>query len=271
MPVGPAPIEAATTRPGASKRPLQPVASFRRMVTSGLAPRPADRAAGGVIPTRAFRYCEAVTTASAFGWYAFPPVAFSLVFDGTGVLWSHDGEQTWQALGKAHLPGYLDEFNAAAPDHLRDYVQPFVGTFPEPGVVQVWTGLAVRMRPGWSLLLRAPANMPRQGHYELFEGIVEADRWFGPLFTNVRITKTDVPIRFNPHLPFVQMQPLPRDLYLGADARSFECVDGVAAFDDHDWADYERTVVRPTGAKMEPLGMDATRVRRRRKGEEGRS
>ena len=44
--------------------------------------------------------------------------------------------------------------------------------------------------------MRAPANIPRSGSYELFEGIIETDRWFGPLITNMRLTKTDVPIDF---------------------------------------------------------------------------
>jgi hypothetical protein len=28
----------------------------------------------------------------------------------------------------------------------------------------------------------------------MFKGIIETDNWFGPLFTNVRIIKTDIPI-----------------------------------------------------------------------------
>ena len=42
----------------------------------------ADRAAAGTMPTRAFRYCEAMTSASAFGRYVFPPITFSLMWDG---------------------------------------------------------------------------------------------------------------------------------------------------------------------------------------------
>ena len=41
---------------------------------------------------------------------------------------------------------------------------------------------------------RSPANLPRRGGWEPFEGIIETDRWFGPLITNLRLTKTNVPI-----------------------------------------------------------------------------
>lgn len=173
----------------------KPLVTFYRMVDTGLAPQAADRSAGGLLPTRAFRYCKAVTTASAFGWYVFPPIAFSLLWDGTCVHWSCDGEQTWLLLQHAQFPDFAGRFDALAPEEARGFPPPFLGVLPEPGVVQVWSGLLARTLPEWSLLLRAPANIPKQGHYDLFEGIVETDRWFGPLFTNVRLTKTDVPVR----------------------------------------------------------------------------
>ena len=56
-----------------------------RMIPDCPAPQRADRSAGGMLPTRAFRYCDPVTTASAFGWWVFPPFAFSLQFDGTNI------------------------------------------------------------------------------------------------------------------------------------------------------------------------------------------
>ena len=67
----------------------------------------------------------------------------------------------------------------------------------EPGLIQLWTGLFVESTEDWSILIRPPANLPRNQGYELYEGIVESDRWFGPLFTNLRLVKTDVPIVFN--------------------------------------------------------------------------
>ena len=48
-----------------------PLAHFFRLVSTGRAPQRADRAAAGTLPTRAFRFCEAVTSASAFAVVCF--------------------------------------------------------------------------------------------------------------------------------------------------------------------------------------------------------
>lgn len=243
----------------------KPLVTFYRMVDTGLAPQAADRSAGGLLPTRAFRYCEAVTTASAFGWYVFPPIAFSLLWDGTCVHWSCDGEQTWSLLQRAQFPDFAARFDALAPEEARGFPPPFLGALPEPGVVQVWSGMLARTLPDWSLLLRAPANIPKQGHYDLFEGIVETDRWFGPLFTNVRLTKTDVPVRFDANMPLFQIQPLPRSLYLRSSEQDFVCINGIDALGLEDWRDFGRTVVAPSSDDSARHGADAVRVRRRRK------
>ena len=66
-----------------------PLVTFFRLIPECRAPQRADRLAAGTMPTRAFRYCEAMTSASAFGWYVFPPMAFSLMWDGsTDVIWT---------------------------------------------------------------------------------------------------------------------------------------------------------------------------------------
>ena len=67
-------------------------------------------------------------------------------------------------------------------------------------------------------MVRAPVNIPRNGNYETFEGIIETDRWFGPLITNIRLTKTDVPIDFRADFPLLQVQPIPRNAYDDANA-----------------------------------------------------
>src|SRR5882672_5799107 len=53
-----------------------PLVTFYRMVAEGNHPMRADRSALGVLPTAAFQYCEAISIASAFGWYVFPPIDF---------------------------------------------------------------------------------------------------------------------------------------------------------------------------------------------------
>jgi hypothetical protein len=125
------------------------------------------------------------------------------------------------------VPGFADQFDAAAPDDIKGFSPPFVGALQEPGVVQIWSGLVARTAPGWSLLVRGPANLPRNLAYEVYEGIVETDRWFGPLFTNIRLTRTNVPVELNPELPFMQVQPVNRELY-GNALEQFELVTDLA-------------------------------------------
>ena len=95
--------------------------------------------------------------------------------------------------------------------------------------MQLWTGLVARTAPGWSLMVRAPANVPRSGTYELFEGIIETDHWFGPLITNMRLTKTDVPIDFRADFPLLQVQPLPRQAYEESTLNNYELVPDLEA------------------------------------------
>ena len=242
-----------------------PLVRFHQLIEGGLPPQRADRSAGGLLPTRAFRFCEPVTTASAFGWYGFLPMAFSLIWDGTSVRWSFDGSDGWLPLGRAQFPHFASSFDAQAPADVHGYSPPFLAALPEPGVVQIWPGLMARTRPGWSLLIRQPANLPKQGPYEMFEGIVETDRWFGPLFTNVRLTKTDIPVLFDTAYPLYQLQPLPRSLYIDEDLGSVEWRTGVGEMSEADWADYRHTVMKDGRGTDAPIGQDAIAVRRRRK------
>lgn len=244
-----------------------PLVRFHRLIEGARPPERADRSAGGLLPTRAFRYCEAVTTASAFGWYVFPPISFSLHWDGEDLAWSYDGADDWYPLRTAQFPDFSARFDQAAPERLRGYAPPFIAALPEPGVVQVWSGLLARTRPGWSLLVRPPVNIPRKGRYDLFEGIVETDRWFGPLFTNVRLTRTDEPVTFDADFPLFQVQPLHRSVYSDDKLNDFACTPELEALSEGDWSDYEATVVKDHDGALCPLGHNAAEIRRRRRNE----
>ena len=246
----------------------EPLARFHQLIDTARPPQRADRSAGGLLPTRAFRFCEAVTTASAFGWYIFPPMGFSLIWTGEQVAWTFDGADDWITLGRAQFPGFSDTFDAAAPEAARGFSPPFLAALPEPGVVQVWSGLLARTAPDWSLLLRPPANLPRAG-YDLFEGIVETDRWFGPLFTNVRLTRTDMPVTFDPDYPLFQAQPLHRAHYADERLNDFAVSKGLNALRPGDWEAYGRTAIHPGDAAARPLGHDAADIRRRRRADAG--
>lgn len=238
--------------------------TFHRLIPTARYPMRADRSAAGSLPTRAFRYCEPATSAAAFGWYVFPPTSFSLMWDGRDVVWSFEGAGRWLPLTAAQFPGFRDRFDAVAPAEIREFSPPFLGALQEPGLVQMWTGLVLRTAPGWSALVRAPANFPRPGGYDLFEGIVETDRWFGPLITNLRLARTDTPIDFRADVPLLQIQPLPRHVYDDATLNDYELVPDLAALRPEDWDDYYDTVVRPNVQENRPRGQYAAAARKRR-------
>jgi hypothetical protein len=243
--------------------------TFHRMISTARLPQRADRSAAGSIPTRAFRYCEPATSASAFGYYVFPPIGFSVQWDGHDIMWTYKGANDWFPLNaSAQFPGFRDEFDSVAPAEIREYSPPFISALQEPGLIQLWAGLVVRTAPGWSLLVRAPANLPRSGGWELFEGIIETDHWFGPLITNLRLTKTNVPIDFKPDYPLLQVQPIPRHVYEDANLNNYEIVPELTQLSPEDWDDYYDTVVRPNSQVVRPRGQYAAAARKRRGAED---
>lgn len=243
-----------------------PLVTFHRFIPQARLPQRADRAAAGTLPTRAYRFCEAVVSASAYGYYVFPPITFSLMWDGgTDIVWTYEGADNWFPLNVVQFPGFREQFDAVVPEEIREFSPPFLGAMKEPGIVQIWTGLVARTAPGWSLLVRPLANLPRSHSYDLFEGIVETDRWFGPLFTNVRLTKTGTPVEFRADFPLLQVQPLPREVYGEDQLKNFSVVPELGALQPEDWDDYYETVVRPNVQSNRPRGAYAVAARKRRK------
>lgn len=230
----------------------------------------ADASALGSLPTRAFRYCEAIRTASAFGWYIFPVLDFSLRWnsDDNGICWRCDSIKElseWHPLSEAvQLPGQSNLFDEAVPIDIKGFSPPWLVRMWEPGHVQIWSGLVARTRPGTSLLVRPVANLPRSGGYELFEGIVETDKWFGPLFSNVRLTRSNQPVEFRTHWPIAQVQPIPRSAYADRTLEDVEVLLGLDKLNDKDWNDFRSTVVLPNLQLDRPFGNNAAERRRGR-------
>jgi hypothetical protein len=169
-------------------------------------------------------------------------------------------------LPSAQFPGFAAQFNVAAPPTLRDCSPPFLTALPEPGSLQIWTGLMARTAPGWHLLVRAPANLPAPGGFSLYEGIVETDRWFGPLFTNLRFTRTGVPIRMRADFPLLHLQPLQKSAYSDEIMSSMELVSDMRELHADDWADYRSTIVVPNEDPDRPFGAYAVAARTRKRG-----
>lgn len=239
-----------------------PLARFIQVVEGGRPPRRADRSVGGTLPVRALRYCEPVSAASAFGWHVFLPRRFQLLWDGCEVSWRLPGMDTFLPLRSIHYPGFPEMFDRAAPEEARGFAQPFLAASVQAGTVQVWPGSIVQTAPGWSLLVRPVANLPRPSGYELYEGIIETDGWFGGLFTNIRLTRTGVPIEFDDDVPFMQVQPVRRMDYDDARLNNITVDADIGALTDDDWSRYLNTVVKPNASAERRRGAYAAKVRK---------
>ncbi len=245
----------------------QPLVEFYRAVSQARHPKRAERSAAGFLPSRAMRYCDALTSATGFGYWVFPPITFRLVWDGENILWSLDEDGEWMPLsgtisGAVQFPDYCDDFDNVAPDYLTGYAPPFLTAMPEVGGVQIWTGLIARTRPGWSLNVRSPVNLPGISGLVAWEGIVETDVWVGPLFNNFRITRTDSPVVIRANQPFLQVQPVPQIAYRDDVLGDFTCreLDSLA---ETDWVDLSKVLLPTTNAALRQ-GDYAVAVRKRR-------
>jgi hypothetical protein len=243
--------------------PNGPLVEFFQLVPNANPPRRADKSVGGVIPARALRYCEAITSASAFGWYVFLPIAFKVVWDGHDMLWTYDGTDEWLPLTRdaVQYPGFRETFDRAAPPEVQGFSPPFLTPSLQPGGLQIWTGCIARTAPGWSLLVRGVANLPHGLSYQMLEGIIETDHWFGPLFDNIRILKTDVPIEFRTDVPFLQIQPVRKAVYAEKLLQNYEVKELDQLLPEH-WDAFHRTVVVPNTAAERKRGQYAVSVRK---------
>ena len=215
------------------------IVEFFRMIPQARPPKRAERSAAGYLPGRAMRFCDALTSATGYGYWVFPPLDFRLLWDGERVFWSYGAEDEWLPLsgtgsGAVQFPGYADVFDASAPEELRGLSPPFLIALPELGGVQIWTGLLAKTLPGWSLSVRSPVNLPGTSGMVVWEGIVETDLWIGPLFTNVRLTRTNEPVHVRGHVPFLQVQPVPQMAYREETLSSFGCAE-VSQLTAADW------------------------------------
>jgi len=223
-----------------------PELRFYRIYETAQKPILADASAKGLLPVRAYRYCEAARRASAIGWYVFPPVAFSVLYDGAAVFWRFNEQEDWRNLDDVVLSSEAQRFDAVCPDLMQGHCPPFLGA-AEEGMLQISTGMALRTNSGWGVLIRKPPNVPQKNHLNFFEGFVETDTWFGPLFINLKPVMTNVTIRFQPDWPIAFVQPVPNTLIkLKLEGRD-SYVPEIADFSDEDWSDLGATLTKRVG------------------------
>jgi hypothetical protein len=232
----------------------------------------ADKAALGVLPVMGYRHCEPLRTASAFGWYIFPPERILLRFNGADVFYC--GEGIWKPLTQAFLPGFEAYWDKNAPKELKGLAPPFLSRIPVGGIVQIWSGLLCSTKADWSVLVRPLANVGASHLFSCFEGVIESDRHKPfPLFINIQLKATDVEIELLKTAPLFQVQPLLRDCY-GEVGHSFSehvglepAADGTAAMSDLDWQAFRKTIRIEMPDQAPEPGQYTVATRRRAKHE----
>jgi len=221
-----------------------PLITFYRILPGGLKPRRALTDAGGILPVSAYRYCEPVRLASSYGYYVFMPMSFQVEWDGgQSGLWSFDDGANWYPLMEAAYPDSMEAWDAIAPDYCRGWCPPFISLSQTPAMMQIWTGWMVRTAPEWSLLVRGTANLPRGMGYDVLEGIIETDTWFGPLFMNLRLTRSNAPILFDGMRPILQVQPVHRSAYANDLLDRIAVKDNPAELPESLWHAYKASLV----------------------------
>jgi hypothetical protein len=239
-----------------------PECRFYRFFRRGIAPIRASKFADYTLSMRAARFCDAITAASGFGWWLFPPVDTFLRWDGQVIIWSPDGDE-WAPVDDAvDFPGFPEDFDAQAPPDLHGAAHPYLTALPEPGLIQISLGVLARTAANWSVMIRRPANFPLPGHFEHFEGIVATNGSSRHIFTNLRLTKTDFPIHLHADMPLVQVQPIPQFVLSDLVQRDMRVEDLLGPVE---WHEYLVTIAEPNKRPDRALGTysaDARRARR---------
>lgn len=220
---------------------------FLRLIPSAPLPVRANSSAAGTMPIRAFRYCEPIRLATSFGWYLFPPTNFSVIWDGTITRWKCDGIDEWMQLDAAQFPRFSKQFDEAAPEDVKGYSPPFISAVLQPGVFQLWSGYILTTPPGMSAYVRSPINLPQMRHATSFEGVIETDRWFGPLFSNFQIKRINEEVLFRRSEPMFSVAIVPTSLFKNSSLQEAEVVESMGGMGEEDWDDYRATIVNRVG------------------------
>lgn len=198
---------------------------FFQLLPEAPLPLAADSSLEGSMPLRAYRYCEPMLLANGAGWTIGAPIDVTLRWDGSDV--HVDGRDGWQPLTEP-IDWGTDEWRAHVPEHLRGVLPdapPGVvsPSQPDRGLIQVWTGLVARTPPGVGLWVRAPVNRPRPVAYDVLEGVIETDWWFGNIVTALQF-RTNETVTLSRFDPFLQLVPTRTELLLDRNAEgSFGC------------------------------------------------
>lgn len=189
------------------------VVAFQKLYAPAPPIRPAEKGACGSMPAAALQYCEAMRTASAYGFYVYPPKDIHLLYDGKETFY-HENDQWYPLKSTCFEDEFRETWAAHAPADLSDRDPPFLTELFIPGMVQIWSGYLVQSAPDWSISLKPPVNYNVRSSFSVFEGIVETDEFCPmPLFINLQLHATHREIFIPAGKPLFQVQPVPRAAY----------------------------------------------------------
>jgi Family of unknown function (DUF6065) len=220
----------------------KPLIFFYQFYPDGPVPSLPDPAPFGAMPLRAMRYCEPFLAAARFGWFIYPPFDFSILWDGKNCYWRREGlneSMEFTRFDSVILPEVSEYFRENCPSEL-DYCSniAFLGKAPDFDILQIWTGLMVKTQPGWGVLVRPPANLPTDPNFEVFDGIIETDWWFGPLVTPIRLRRQNVPMIFSKNTPLAHIQLIQKEVYLDETIAEFLVIKNLTEMESEQWHEY---------------------------------
>lgn len=183
-----------------------------------ISPMPADKSAMGAMPTAGFQYCDALTSATGYGYHVFPPQ--DLVMRARQGYVEYLTRSGWDLLDSVPLAAeYRQSWSIRAPEEAVNRLPPFVQRFFISDIVQIFTGLFVVCEPGWSVIVRRPVNTSDDSRVMFYEGIVEADVFSPfPIFINMKFLKYDVSYNIEKFRPLLQLQPIKQECYSNSSA-----------------------------------------------------
>lgn len=226
-----------------------------------------DKSALGTLPAAAFQYCEAVRTASSFGWYGFPATNAMLRYNGIDTFMHHE-QSGWEKLHSEHVEDPDAWWNSSCPDSLTDLCPPFISSISKPGIIQIWTGYLVETSKDWNILIRPLVNTQQTSDFVCFEGLVETDHFCpAPLFVNIQLKTLNIPIDISTDVPLIQIQPIHR-CCLSTDTLNNPQRDMLTDMTELDWQLYRRTIRSKKDPADQPrTGRYAAATRKRSRAE----
>ncbi|WP_157965791.1 DUF6065 family protein [Euzebya rosea] len=230
----------------------RPLIELYQMMPGAPRPTPAGGSMVRNLPSKALRFCPPVVGATSLGWYVYPPMDFALRFDGQQTSW-RDPEGTWHRVTPGEegiVPSWIEHYRTRYPAEFREQglEEDTPGLFNAdpnaPNRVEMYSGVLVRTAPGWSTLVRGPANLPPRTDHTVFEGIIETGWWVSLLPTIIELTTPGLDVEFRTHRPLAQLQLVPPEQNGSRDAGTVGTIDDV---DADLWAMYRKNRLRRTG------------------------